>query len=129
MLVSFLTLLLLKILKYTSAIMLSVLYKEIYRSYKVLILLILYSYSGKCLSAVIISTSLSITIRPISISFLDRRRGREKLNKEVRTIEGREELYDLKYHYIRLFKLQTNLYILSILVISVSALIRVIEAI
>jgi hypothetical protein len=39
--------------------------------------------------------------RPISVSFLDRRRGREKLNKEVGTIGGREEWYDLGYHRIR----------------------------
>jgi hypothetical protein len=39
--------------------------------------------------------------QPISASFLDRRRGREKLNKEAGTIEGREVSYDLEYHRIR----------------------------
>ncbi len=38
--------------------------------------------------------------RLISASFLDRRRGREKLNKEAGTIAGREELYDLGCYYI-----------------------------
>jgi hypothetical protein len=40
--------------------------------------------------------------RLILVSFLDRRRGREKLNKEAGTIEGREVSYDLGYHRIRL---------------------------
>jgi len=39
--------------------------------------------------------------RPISASFLDRRRGREKL-KEAGTIEGRELSYDLGYYCARL---------------------------
>jgi hypothetical protein len=40
--------------------------------------------------------------RPISLSFLDRWRGREQLSKEAATIERREEVYDLRYHRIRL---------------------------
>jgi len=40
--------------------------------------------------------------QPISVFFLDRRRGHEKLNKEARTMEGRDVLYDLGYHRIRL---------------------------
>jgi hypothetical protein len=39
--------------------------------------------------------------QPISISFLNRWQGREKLNREAGTIEGREESYDLGYHRIR----------------------------
>jgi hypothetical protein len=123
MLVPLLTTPLLKIPKYALVTMLSVLCREIYRSCKALIPSILYSYSGKCLSVVTISTSLSTTIGPILVSFLDRRRGREKLNKEAGTIEEREESYDLRYHHIRLSKLQADLHILGILVISVSALI------
>jgi hypothetical protein len=42
--------------------------------------------------------------RPISVLFLDRRRGREKLNKEAEMIEEKKESYDFKYYYIRLFK-------------------------
>ncbi|KAF8847685.1 hypothetical protein BDZ45DRAFT_699003 [Acephala macrosclerotiorum] len=39
--------------------------------------------------------------RPISVSFLDRWRGREKPNKEAVMIEGMEESYDLEHHRIR----------------------------
>ena len=63
--------------------------------------------------------------RPISVSFLDRRRGREKLNKEAGTIEGRKESYDFGYYRIRL----SESHILGILIVSVSTLIRVAKAI
>jgi len=41
---------------------------------------------------------------PISASFLDRQRGREKLNKEAGMIEGRGVSYDLGYYRIHLSK-------------------------
>lgn len=39
--------------------------------------------------------------RPISVSFLDRRRGREKLKEEAVTMEGEKDSHELEYRSIR----------------------------
>jgi len=77
--------------------------REIHRSCKALRPSILRSHAGRYPLS-IRGHHLHFAVhhdRPISASFLDRRRGREKLNKESGTIEGREEAYDLEHHRIR----------------------------
>ncbi|KAF8850005.1 hypothetical protein BDZ45DRAFT_209022 [Acephala macrosclerotiorum] len=77
--------------------------KEIHRSCKALRPSILRSHAGRY-PLPIRGHHLHFAVhhdRPISVSFLDRWRGREKPSKEAVTIEGREEAYDLGYHRIR----------------------------
>ncbi|KAH7409049.1 hypothetical protein BKA64DRAFT_639367 [Cadophora sp. MPI-SDFR-AT-0126] len=51
-----------------------------------------------------IAYKLSLDYHADCLDFLDRRRGRQKLNKEAGTIEGWEVSYNLGYHRIRPFE-------------------------
>lgn len=77
---------------------------EIYRSCQSLRPSILRSHAGRC-PLPLRGHHLHFAVhhdRPISVSFLDRWRGHEKLGKEAGAVEGREESYILGYHLIRL---------------------------
>jgi hypothetical protein len=77
---------------------------EIYHSCQSLRPSILRSHAGRC-PLPLRGHHLHFVVhhdRPISVSFLDRWRGHEKLGNEAGAVEGREESYILGYHLIRL---------------------------
>lgn len=88
------------------ALMLPLMYTEIYCSCQSLRSSILRSYIERYLLP-LCGHHLHFTVHhdwPISVSFLDCWWGHEKLNNEAEIVEGKKKLYIFKYHFICLSK-------------------------